>query len=449
MKLLRNLVDSGRKLYHEPGSKLHGVWPLLDAFETFLFTPSTPTGKSGPHVRDYIDLKRTMWTVIVALVPCLLWSFYNNGYQHFLAISQFVANGGANPYLAQGEVGAAIAPQIGWLQWVIFGSSYAPDVAAPGFGDILVFGLQQMLPILFVSYFVGLNIEGLFAVLRKEEISEGYLVTGILIALIVPASVPLWQLALAVAFAVVLAKEVFGGTGTNIFNVALIARAFLFFAYPAQMSGDFVWVAGNGSQNLIDGYSGPTALAAAAQTKLEANHLASEGIPDLVGSAAEAVEAAGYTFWDLFIGLVPGSAGETSALCALIGALVLVVTGVGSWRTMVAGVIGLVSASLLMMVTAGGLDGIGGLPPHYHLVMGGFAFGIVFMATDPVSSPETDRSKWIYGFLIGVTTVLVRAVNPAYPEGVMLAILLLNAFAPTIDHFVIAANIRRRKARFG
>lgn len=432
--MLRKAILGLGKLYKEPGAPLHKLWPLFDAIETFLFTPSHTAPKRGPHVRDYVDLKRVMWTVIVALVPCALFSIYNIGYQHFAALAQVATE--ASPY----------PQQIGWLQWLVFGSGYSPNLQAPGFWDLVVFGLQKLIPIVFVSYFVGLNIEGLFAVLRKEEISEGYLVTGILIGLIVPPSVPLWQLALAVAFAVVLAKEVFGGTGQNIFNVALIARAFLFFAYPAQMSGDFVWVAGNGKFGLIDGYSGPTPLSLAANAKLAANHLPTEGIENLVPSAAAAVEAK-YSFADLFFGLVPGSIGETSTLCILVGALLLVVTGVGSWRTMLSGVIGLVVMSLVMNLLAGNMDGIGGYPPHWHLVSGGFAFGIVFMATDPVSSPETDRGKWIYGFLIGATTVLVRAVNPAYPEGVMLAILLLNAFAPTIDYFVMRANVARRKAR--
>ncbi len=459
MQWLRNIVDNVGKQFHPPDSKLHKMWPAWDAFETFLFTPGTATGRRGPHVRDYTDLKRTMTMVIIALVPCLLWSFYNTGYQHFAAIADMIqgalAEGktqteaaGLNPYLARTVDGETFTGDVGWLQWLLFGSAYAPDVANPGFFAILVFGLQQMIPIIFVSYFVGLNIEMFFSVLRNEEVSEGYLVTGMLIPLIVPPSIPLWQLALAVAFSVILAKEVFGGTGMNIFNVALMARAFLFFAYPAQMSGDFVWVAGNGKQDLIDGYSAPTALAAAAQTKLSDNHFEAEGLR-LATDAADAMNQAGYSWSDLFFGLVPGSAGETSAFCALLGAVLLVITGIGSWRTMAAGVIGLLVASLLMMVSAGHLDGIGGLAPHYHLVAGGFAFGIVFMATDPVSSPETNIGKWIYGFLIGVLTVLVRAVNPAYPEGVMLAILLMNAFAPTIDHFVVAANVRRRKVLLG
>ena len=435
MNFIKNLVDQGRKLYAKPGAPLHSVWPLLDAAETFLLTPGHTAPKSGPHVRDYVDLKRTMATVIVALVPCLLWSFYNTGYQHFLALREMAADGAGGEYA------------VGWMQGLIMGSSYAPKINEPGLFDILLFGFQQMAPIIAVSYFVGLNIEGVFAVIRKEEISEGYLVTGMLIALIVPPSIPLWQLALSVAFAVVLAKEVFGGTGQNIFNVALMSRAFLFFAYPGQMSGDSVWVAGNGSQSLIDGYSGPTALAVAAQTKLQQNQV--EESSAYVADAAEAVSAAGYSWWELFIGLVPGSAGETSTFAIAIGAVLLLVTGVASWRTMAGGVIGLFALALLMNVTAGSLDGLGSYPPHWHLVSGGFAFAIVFMATDPVSSPETNTGRWVYGFLIGALTILVRAVNPAYPEGAMLAVLLMNAFAPTIDHFVVQANIRARKVRFG
>lgn len=450
MKLLRTLIDKQRKLYHAPDSKLHKVWPLFDAMETFLFTPDHRTGRQGPHVRDYVDLKRVMWTVIVALIPCLLWSIYNTGHQHFAALA---------------AAGAAGGYQAGWLQGLLFGADYAPNAAAAGFADVVVFGLQRMLPIVFVSYFVGLNIEALFCILRKEEVSEGYLVSGMLIALIVPPSIPLWQLALAVAFSVVLVKEVFGGTGMNVFNVALMARAFLFFGYPAQISGDFVWVAGNNSAHLIDGFSKATPLAVGAAAKLQAAH------PDLAGAtetvhngvqflvdgkgakyfatASDAVREAGYSWWDMFVGLIPGSAGETSALCILLGAFWLVFTGVGSWRTMLAGCLGLLGGAVLMNLFAGRLDGIGSLAAADHFVMGGFLFAIVFMATDPVTCPETNRGKWVYGLLVGVITILVRAVNPAYPEGAMLSILLLNAFAPTIDHFVVAANMRRRSKRLG
>ena len=410
MQFLRNLVDKQRKLYHGPDSPLHKVWPLLDAGETFLFAPDTKTPASGPHVRDYIDLKRTMWTVILALIPCVLFSFYNTGYQHYLAIG------------ALAETSAT---------------------------DIVLFGVWTMVPIILVSYVVGLGIEGVFSVVRKEEVSEGYLVSGILIAMIVPPTIPLWQLAFGVAFSVILCKEVFGGTGMNIFNPALMTRAFLFFAFAGQMSGSKVWVAGDGAHGLVDGFSSATPLAAAAESMLTAGHYDTEGLV-LVESAEQSikdVQGADLSWADLFWGFCSGSAGETSTFCVLLGAILLLVTGVASWRVMAAGVIGLFSVGWLMNFLAGHLDGIGSLPPHYHLVMGGFAFGIVFMATDPVSSPETNTGKWIYGLLIGGLTVLVRAVNPAYPEGTMLAILLMNAFAPTIDHFVVAANVRRRKRR--
>ncbi len=436
MKFLRKIVDKQRELYHEPGSKLHKLWPLMDANETFLFAPGTKTPGKGPHVRDYIDLKRTMWVVIIAMLPCLFFAIYNTGYQHFLALA----------HMAGGEGGGAYVS--GWMQSLVMGADYAPSLSDPGHFDHILFGLQQMLPLLVVSYGVGLGIECAFAIWRKEEVSEGYLVTGMLIPLVVPASIPLWQLVLAVIFTVVLVKEVFGGTGQNIFNPAMMARAFLFFGYAAQMSGDKVWVAGNGKENLIDGFSMPTPLASAAQAKLEQANVAGE---NLVANAADAITNNPLieSWWDLFWGFIPGSAGETSAFACLLGGVILMVTGIASWRVMLAGVLGLFSMSFLMNSFAGHLDGLGSLPWHYHLVCGGFLFGLVFMATDPVSSPETNKGKWIFGFLIGFLTVLVRAVNPAYPEGMMLAVLLLNAFAPAIDHFVVAANIRRRRLRHG
>ena len=432
MQFLRRMIDKSRKLYHEPGSRFHKVWPLFEAFETFLFVPGTTAPEAGPHVRDYVDLKRVMNTVILALLPGLLFSMWNTGHQHFLGLE---------------AVGRPAAGAIGWF-------------------DEFWFGLLKMLPIIVISYGVGLGIEMAFCVWRKEDVSEGYLVTGMLIPLIVPASIPLWQLALAIVFSVVLVKEVFGGTGMNIFNVALMARAFLFFAYPAQISGDAVWVAGTGPTNLVDGLSKATPLAVGAQANIQVAHeglLAAPpaGVEAIEGAlwdakgnaffetASDAVHAAGYSWGDMFWGTIPGSAGETSAFCILLGAALLLITGIGSWRTMLAGAIGLFGTAFVMNWVASGLDGIGSLSAMDHLVMGGFLFGIVFMATDPVTCPETNRGKWIYGILIGVMTVLVRAVNPAYPEGTMLAILLLNAFAPTIDHFVVAANIKRRKVRLG
>ena len=421
MQFLRNLIEKQRKLYHSPDAKFHKLWPLFDAFETFLFAPEQRAGRQGVHVRDYVDLKRVMNTVILAMLPCLLWAIYNAGAQHFAAFAHVVQDGKATA--------EAYVP--GWLQGI-----FAPDVAAPSVFDKVVFGLQRMLPILLVSYGVGLGIEMVFSVIRKEEVSEGYLVSGMLIALIVPASIPLWQLACGVAFAVVLGKEVFGGTGMNIFNPAMLCRAFLFFAFPAQMSGDAVWVAGSNGNHLIDGFSGPTALAVAKQAS------------SLDGMSAATAVADHWTYGDLFFGNIAGSAGETSKLCVLIGAFWLVFTGVGSWRVMLAGALGmLASAWMMQTLLPADYGGPMSLQPFEHLLVGGFLFGIVFMATDPVSSPETNRGKWIYGALIGLVTVLVRTINPAYPEGTMLSILLLNAFAPTIDHFVVGANIKRRLAR--
>ena len=433
MQFLRNLVEKQRKLYHAKDSKFHKVWPLFDAFETFLFAPDFRAGKSRVHVRDYVDLKRVMNNVILAMTPCLLWAIWNTGYQHFEAIGRMVASGDM-----------AIADySLGWLQSLLGGPELASDNGA-SFYDEVVFGLQRMLPLLIVSYGVGLGIEMMFSVIRKEEVSEGYLVSGMLIALIVPPSTPLWQLAIGVAFSVVLGKEVFGGTGMNIFNPAMMVRAFLFFAFPAQMSGDTVWVAGNTSPgstpgNLIDGFSEPTALAVVKQ--------AGENASEALTSYGDGM----YSHTSLFFGTIPGSCGEMSKLCVLLGAFWILWTGVGSWRTMLAGVLGMLGGGLLLPVLAeaGGMQMTGPMyvAPWEHLLMGGFLFGVVFMATDPVSSPETNIGKWIYGVLIGVVTVMVRMINPAYPEGTMLAILLLNAFAPTIDHFVVAANIKRRLAR--
>jgi Na+-transporting NADH:ubiquinone oxidoreductase subunit B len=420
---MQGLINKMRKLYHEPNAPLHKVWPMFDALETFVLTPDQTAPKRGPHVRDYIDLKRTMALVIVALLPCILWSIWNTGHQHFAALAAMAGDGGGVAYVS------------GWLQGLLFGSDYAPNVGSAGLVDKTVFGLQRMLPIIFVSYFVGLNIEAVFSIIRKEEVSEGYLVSGILIALIVPPSIPLWQLAIAVAFAVVIAKEAFGGTGMNVFNPAMIARAFLFFAFPAQMSGDSVWVAGNNANHLIDGFSKPTALAVA------------KAAP--AGQASEALHQA-YSTGDVILGCMPGSAGEMSKLAVLLGAAILILTGVGSWRVMVGGVIGLLVSGFLMNLVWGDTwQGCFFDNPLDHLFVGGFLFGIVFMATDPVSSPELNTAKWIYGVGCGVVTILVRTINPAYPEGTMLSILLLNAFAPTFDHFVLRRNIKRRLARHG
>ncbi|GAB4152060.1 MAG: NADH:ubiquinone reductase (Na(+)-transporting) subunit B [Planctomycetota bacterium] len=425
MSVLRRLIDKQHEILHRPGSKLNKLWPAFDAFETFLLNPDHRTKRTGPHVRDYADLKRVMWTVIVALVPCLLCSIWNTGAQHFLAIAEMAA-----------KKGAGFEYHAGWLQGWLGSEDLAQAASQPGFvapaWDKIVFGLQQLLPLIVVSYVVGLGIEMLFSVIRNEEVSEGYLVSGLLIPLIVPPSLPLWQLAVGVAFAVVLGKEVFGGTGMNIFNPALLCRAFLFFAFPAQISGDSVWVAGNDKGGLVDGFTQATPLAVVK--------------PEAVADASTQL-AQHYSAMDLFLGNIPGSAGEVSKLMVLLGAFWLVFTGVGSWRVMLGGVLGLLGTATVMHFALPSHGGTMSLMPWEQLLCGGFLFGIVFMATDPVSSPETNTGKWIYGLLIGFVTILVRTINQAYPEGTMLAILLLNAFAPGIDHFVVTANIRQRMAR--
>ncbi|MCA8975586.1 MAG: NADH:ubiquinone reductase (Na(+)-transporting) subunit B [Planctomycetes bacterium] len=422
MQFLRNLVENQKKLYHGKDSRFHKLWPLFDSVETFLFAPGHRAGPTGVHVRDYVDLKRVMNTVIIAMLPCLLWAFYNTGAQHFAAWASVHGGGeAAGDYVT------------GWLQAI-----FAPDVGAPSLFDKVIFGLQRMLPILVVSYGVGLGIEVFFSVIRKEEVSEGYLVSGMLIALVVPPSIPLWQLAVGVAFAVILGKEVFGGTGMNIFNPAMLVRAFLFFAFAAQMSGDVVWVAGNeavagSASHLVDGFSSPTALAVVKQ---------------YAGTDASTALIEHWSRSDLFFGNIAGSAGETSKFCVLLGAAYLLLTGIACWRIMLAGVLGLLGTAFAIgLVLPAGYGGMMSMAPTDHLLIGGFLFGIVFMATDPVSSPETNTGKWIYGALIGFVTILVRTINPAYPEGTMLSVLLLNTFAPTIDHFVVQANIKRRLAR--
>ena len=368
------------------GKPLEKMFPLFDALDTFLLTPGK-TAKNAPHVRDVVDIKRVMIFVVVALIPCILMGIYNTGYQ----IS--VAKGLDYSFLACMGAGAL-----------------------------------KVLPIIIVTYAVGGLWEGLFAVVRDHEINEGFLVTGILFALTLPPTVPLWQVAIGISFGVVIGKEIFGGTGFNVLNPALTARAFLFFAYPAQMSGDAVWAA-------VDGFSQATPLAIAA--------VAERGT-----DAVEALQAAGYTFKDVFLGFIPGSIGETSALACLLGLAFLLITRVASWRVMLGCVVGVIAMSLFFMLFKGENSlAFFSLPPQWHLVMGGFAFGAVFMATDPVSSSATELGRLIYGFFIGVLVVLIRMVNPAYPEGVMLAILFMNVFAPTIDHFVVKAQIQRRSAR--
>ena len=372
---LRNLIDKMKPTFSE-GGKLPWLEKTFEGFETFAYTPKEVT-KTGSHIRDAVDLKRTMITVVIALIPALLFGMWNVGYQYCQA---------------SGEV-------MSWIgQWW--------------------FGFIRMLPMIVVSYVVGLGIEFMFAQIRGHAVYEGYLVSGLIIPMIVPISTPLWQLALACAFAVVFAKEVFGGTGMNFLNPALVARAFLFFSYPSHMSGDQVWVS---AKHFGDSLSGATPLADLSQG------------------------TQGYSFLDMFLGIVPGSIGETSVVAILIGAAILLTFGMASWRIMTAVLLG--GAGMGLLFNAIGANPAMQLPFYYHFVMGGFMFGTVFMATDPVTSCQTNCGKWIYGLLIGMFTVLIRVVNPTYPEGMMLAILLMNCFAPLIDHLVVASNIRYRNKR--
>ena len=367
---LRKLVDNIKPTFME-GGKLSFLASTFDAFETFLFVPNITT-KKGAHIRDCNDIKRTMTMVILALIPAFLFGCFNTGLQ----------------------------------------------VGLEGF-NALIYGLVRVLPMVAVSYIVGLGIEVTYAQIRKEEVAEGYLVTGLLIPMIMPVSTPLWMVALGVAFSVIFAKEVFGGTGMNIFNPALVARAFVFFAFTPQMSGEKVWFSDWKFMGATDATTGATAL----------EQLATTGQMQ-------------WSVMDAFLGFIPGSFGETSTLCILLGGLFLLLTGVASWRTMLSVFVGGLAVGYLFQAL-----GVTEYPAYYHLVVGGFAFGAVFMATDPVTSAQTNAGKYIVGFLTGALAVMVRVVNPAYPEGMMLAILFMNALAPTVDYFVVEANINRRKSR--
>lgn len=359
----------------EKGGKLGWLHSTVDAFDTFLRVPATVTAK-GSHVRDAIDIKRVMIIVVLALVPAALFGMWNVGYQHDLAVGDL-----------------------------------------PGFWRQFWWGFLKVLPLYLVSYIVGLAIEFAGAQIKGEEVNEGYLVSGFLIPLIVPVDVPLWMLAVAVAFAVIFGKEVFGGTGMNFLNPALLARAFLFFSYPSKMSGSEVWIAHRCGADAITGATPLTFL----------------------GDGMDALGANGYTFWNMFAGTIPGSVGETSVIAILIGAFIILWTGVASWKIMLSSV-----AGALLVGWIGTLCGVTDIPAYYQLVMGGFAFGTVFMATDPVTSAQTETGKWIYGILIGALCITVRLFNPGYAEGMMLAILMGNTCAPLIDHIVTSSRINRR-----
>ena len=389
MKALHQFIDNNVHPLFKEGSKLEKYWPVYDGFYTFLFTPGhTADGKA--HIRDGVDLKRTMNTVITALIPTLLFGMWNVGYHHFNAIG----------------IGATFFEQF-------------------------LFGAIKVIPMVVVSYAVGLGIEFLFCVIKGHQIEEGYLVSGMLIPLIMPVDLPLWMLALSVAFAVIIGKEVFGGTGMNIFNPALLARAFAFFAYPTYMSGDKVWINTTGTEGMmaVDGFSGATALGEYATT----------GVSQ-------------YGALDAFIGIIPGSIGETSVIAIMLGAGLLLFTGIASWRIMLSAVVGGVVMGLIFnaiapLALSAEQQAFMAVPFWQQLVMGGFAFGVVYMATDPVSGSQTETGKYVYGFLIGFLSIMIRVFNPAYPEGVMLAILFMNTMAPLVDHYVIQANIKKREQR--
>ena len=396
MNALRKQIDKIKPAFTK-GGRFSALESVFDGFETFLFVPNTTSKRRGAHVHDAIDSKRTMSVVIFALLPALLFGMYNVGLQHNIAVG-----------------------------------------VEASFWSTFFYGFLSVLPQIIVSYAVGLGIEFIIAQLKHEEIQEGFLVTGILIPMIIPVETPLWMIAVATAFAVVFAKEVFGGTGYNVFNVALITRAFLFFSYPAAMSGDSVWVrlgstfGLGGAEKAVDGFSGATPLGQIAAAK--------GMLPDIHNTLGGPL-----TDWDAFLGFLPGSVGEVSTLAILIGACILIYTGIASYKIMVSGVVGVV-------VMAAVFNAFGTTPAMqvsalHHLIYGGFAFGIVFMATDPVTAARTEAGKWVYGFFIGVMVVFIRVLNAGYAEGMMLAILLMNTFAPLIDYIVVERNTQKRLKR--
>lgn len=407
MKPLRNLLDKVEPLF-EKGGKLEKLYPAYEAMDTFLYTPADRT-KTTAHIRDAIDLKRVMTMVIVALVPCIFMAMFNTGRQANLAMQDL-----------------GIAAQAGWRGSVIdaLGLGYDPSNVLA----CLIHGALFFLPVYIVTMAVGGTIEAIFASIRGHEINEGFLVTGMLFPLTLPATIPLWQVAIGIAFGVVVGKEIFGGTGRNFLNPALTARAFLYFAYANQIVGDKVWTP-------VDGFSGATPLGAAA---------IADPTKDI-----NAILAQNTSFLSAFLGDMQGSMGETSALACLIGAAILIATRIGSWRTMLGMTAGGLGLATLLWAVGSDTNAMFNMNPLWHLVIGSFAFGAVFMATDPVSSAFTTKGMWLYGILIGAMTILIRVINPAYPEGVMLAILFGNVFAPVIDNFVVQANIKRRLARHG
>ena len=406
MKPLRSLLDSLHPLF-DKGGKMEKLYPLYEALDTFAYTPGEVTTESS-HIRDGIDLKRMMIMVVAGLTPCIFMAFYNTGMQANAAMAQLgleEANGWRGPVLAS------------------LGCGYS----ASSFYDNFIHGAVYFIPVFLVCNVVGGLWEVVFSCVRGHDINEGFLVTGMLFPLTLPPTIPLWQVAVGISFGVVIGKEVFGGTGKNFLNPALTARAFLYFAYPAQISGDKVWTA-------ADGYSGATTLGAMANSA--------------PGTAvADAMNGIGVTWNQAFLGTIQGSMGETSTLACLIGAAILIATGIGSWRIMSGVLVGAMVTAAALFAVGSDTNAMFAMSPQWHLVTGGLAFGLVFMATDPVSAAMTETGKWFYGGLIGFMTILIRVVNPAFPEGVMLAILFGNVFAPLIDYFVVQSNIKRRMAR--
>ncbi len=403
MQWLRNILDR-QAVRFKKGGPLERLYPLFEAIDSLLYAPGNRS-TGTVHVRDGADLKRIMSTVVIALIPCALMAMYNTGLQANLAVQ---------------AGGSALA---GWRTalYSLLGGSYSPG----SFFDCFTFGALYYLPVLFVTFFTGLSIEILFAVVRRHEINEGFFVTGMIFPLILPPTVPLWQVALAIAFGVIIGKEVFGGTGFNIMNPALVARAFLFFGYPGHISGNRVWTA----SALPDAVTGATPLAQA-------------------GSEGMGAMSASYSWGEAFLGLIPGSMGETSALACIIGGLILLVTGIASWRIMVSVVLGMLVTCLVLNGIGSDTNPLFAMPIWWHLVLGGAAFAIVFIATEPVTAPFTPLGHFIYGFLIGLLIVVIRVLNPAFPEGLLVAILLMNVFSPLIDHYVVQAHTRRRRARY-
>ena len=411
MRPLRKLLDRLEPSFTK-GGRFENFEALYEMVDTLFYSPADVT-RTSPHARDGIDLKRLMWTVVLAVLPCALFGIWNTGYQANL----IMANTGVDWV-------------VGWRGTLLDGLDF--DFAPDNFWDCFMHGLVYFLPIYIVIMAVGGFWEVLFAAVRNHEVNEGFFVTSILFALILPASIPLWQVALGITFGVVIGKEIFGGTGKNFLNPALTGRAFLFFAYPADMSGDAVWTvadAFSGATSIVDAVSGATPLALAA------------------GGGIAALESSGITLMQAFIGTIPGSLGSTSALACLIGGAYLVYTGIASWRIMLGVFLGMVATTLLLNSIGSDTNPMFAMNWQWHFALGGFAFGMVFMATDPVTAAMTDTGRWIFGALIGLMTVLIRVVNPAFPEGIMLAILFANLFAPLIDHFVVHANIRRREKR--